>query len=155
MVLPPQGYRSDPAAHFMLLIAFFVLFPAPLTSLTWRPLKILTSLARTDMSPILRPISMPLLRSFPRVLTASFCSSHGSSSNHDDLNEVKKEIRAVKHTLKGGDSTKASEDILDFLPIYKGRNEDFLTSMLEKLQDEKVALISQAPVEIKGTLRVE
>ena len=77
-----------------------------------------------------------------------------SSSSTDDLNEVKKEIRAVKHILKGGDSTKASNDILEFLPIYKGRNEDFLTSMLAKLQDKEMALIlNKASVESKGALR--
>lgn len=76
------------------------------------------------------------------------CSS--SSEELDELSELRREIRAVKHCLKGGDSTAVSEDILEFIPIYEGGDKEYLRGMLKDLQREKMALI-----EGKGTLRVE
>ena len=83
----------------------------------------------------------------PRAFITYLCSC--SSEELDELSELKREIRAVKHCLKGGDST-VSEDILEFIPIYEGGDKAFLRGMLKDLQREKMALIGS-----KGTLRVE
>ena len=72
---------------------------------------------------------------------------------------LKQEIGALKHLLKGGNSTTASEDIREFVLIYEGSDKEYLRSMLDKIQDEKNELLKQetalitskAAVESKGT----
>jgi hypothetical protein len=79
-----------------------------------------------------------------------------SSSNPNELDALKKEIEALKHLLKGGNSTTASEDIRESALIYEGGDKNWLRSVLKDLLDEKKALIvSQAAVESKCTLRFE
>ena len=66
----------------------------------------------------------------------------------------------MKHLLKGGNSTTASEDIRESILIYEGGDKDWLRGILKDLQREKSALqeketaliISQAAVGSKGSL---
>jgi hypothetical protein len=64
------------------------------------------------------------------------------------LDVLGKEIEAVKHVLKGDNSTSASEDIREFIRIYDGGKTEWLRGMLSELQREKSALVfRQAAVE--------
>ena len=104
-------------------------------------------------------VSPSILRSFTKLTS----SSSSSSSIPEKFDTLEKEIGALKHILKGGYSTTASEDIRESVLIYEGGDKDWLRGMLKDLQGmlndlqrEKTALItSQAAVESKGTLRVE
>ena len=71
-------------------------------------------------------------------------ASQDSSIVQEDteLQDVKNKIRAVEFCLKGSDLATASADIQDHLPIYTGRPENFLLSMLDNLQKEKLALLT-------------
>ena len=62
-------------------------------------------------------------------------------------------MRAVKHLLKGGNSTTAPEDIREYVLIYEGGDEEYLRDILKLLQRQKTALVSRQLVESKGTLR--
>ena len=116
----------------------------------------------------------PSLRSFatppPRLVTTLLDSS---SSNPEVFNLLEKKIGALKHLLKGGNSTTASEDIRESVLIYEGSDKEFLRSMIKGLQEEKTerqrekserqrkdaalqeekTALSRAAVGSKGTLR--
>ena len=83
----------------------------------------------------------PSLRSFttslPRLVTTFLRSS---SSNPEKFNALEKKIGAIKHLLKGGSSTTASEDIHESVLIYEGGDNEFLRSMLQSLQRKETAL---------------
>ena len=49
-------------------------------------------------------------------------------------------MKALKHLLKGGNSTTASEDIHESVLIYEGGDKEFLRSMLQSLQRKETAL---------------
>jgi hypothetical protein len=100
----------------------------------------------------------------PRLVTTFL-----SSSNPENFDALEKEIGALKHLLKGGNSTTASEDIQESVLIYEGGDKDWLRGILKDLQEEKTALrrketalqeektaliISQAAVGSKGTLNM-
>jgi len=88
----------------------------------------------------------------PRLVTTFL-----SGNNANELDALEKEIEALKHLLKGGNSTTASEDIRESALIYEGGDKNWLRSVLKILLEEKTALviISQAAVESKDTLRFE
>jgi hypothetical protein len=78
----------------------------------------------------------------------------GRSSSPDKLDALEKEMEALMHILKGGNSLTAPEGIRDFVLIYEGGDKDWLRGIL-KVDKEMVLSISQAAVESKaGTLRV-
>ena len=104
--------------------------------------------------------------SFPQSFATSrprLVSTFLSSSSPDKFHALEKEIGALKHLLKGGNSTTASEDIRESVLIYEGGDKDWLRGILKDLQRKETALqeketariVSQTAVESKGTLRVE
>ena len=77
------------------------------------------------------------------------------SALEKDIDALEKKIGALKHLLKGGNSTTALEDIL----TYEGGDRATLQSLLDKLQEkenellkQKTALISKAAVKRKGEM---
>ena len=105
-------------------------------------------------------VSPSILRSFTKLTSRR---SRSSSSIPEKFDTLEKEIGALEHLLKGGNSTYASEDIRESVLIYEGGDKEYLRGMLKdlqrektELQIEKTALITgQAAVESIGTLREE
>jgi hypothetical protein len=137
---------------FILRRRFLVAAEQALTCSTWRH-------PRTGPSSLALQIpaawaSSSFSRSFtsrPQLVTTFL-----SSSSPEKFDALEKEIRALKHLLKGGNSTTASEDIRESVLIYEGGDKEYLRGILKHLQEKETALIiSQAAVESKGTLRVE
>ena len=65
-----------------------------------------------------------------------------SREDEQELNDVKLEIKAVKHCLRRT-SSDPSSDIFDIIPIYRMMQQERLESMLEKLQDNKNTLLKR------------
>ena len=134
----------------MISLVPFVLFVQALTYSTWRccPRSAPSALARKAPAAWDLPAAVTTTR--PR-LVATFL---GRSSSPDKLDALEKEMEALMHILKGGNSLTAPEGIRDFVLIYEGGDKDWLRGIL-KVDKEMVLSISQAAVESKaGTLRV-
>ena len=151
------------------LLLFLVVAEQALTYSTWRYPRTVSSsslvhptfcqqLVSTSFSRTITPSP----RSFTTFLSirkprSSSSAKHLSKAKFDAL---EKEIGAIKHLLKGGNSTTEAEDIREFIPIYEGCDKATLLSLLEKLQDKEnellkqnTALISKTAIESEGTLR--
>ena len=111
-------------------------------------------------------VSSSFSRSFT-IFTPRFFTTFLSSSSPEKFDALVKKIGALKHLLKGGKFTTASEDVRESVLIYEGGDKDWLRAILLELQGtarelrEKSALqeqetaltISKASVESKSTLR--
>jgi hypothetical protein len=82
----------------------------------------------------------------PPRLVATFLSS----SNPEKLDALEEETRALKHLLKGGNSTTASEDIRESVLIYEGGDKDWLRGILKDLINiqSKAAVGSKGPADM-------
>ena len=150
------------------LLLFLVAAEQSLTYSTWRNPRTVssssfvhpTSRQQLVSSSFSRTVT-PSLRSFTTFLSNS--KPRSSSARHTSkakFDALEKEIGALKHLLKGGNSTTASADIREFVLIYEGSSKQYLRGMLKDLQreksarqEEKTALLSKAAVESTGTLR--
>ena len=97
-------------------------------------LKFSSSISRSVTALIPRTITPS-----PRMFTTSIFSS-SSSSSPEKRDALEKRIGALRHLLNGGNSTTASDDIREFVPIYEGADKDWLLSMLDLLEWEKTEL---------------
>jgi hypothetical protein len=162
----------------MIFILFVLLFlvvaiKQALTYSTWRHQRMVssssflhpTSRQRLDSTTCKRS-ERPSLRSFTTFLSSKPRSTQNPFPAKFDA--LEKELGALKHLLKGGNSTTASENIRESVLIYEGSDKKYLRDMIKDLQREKSELqreksalqeketaliISQAAVESKGTLR--
>ena len=140
------------------MLLLLVAFAQALTFPKWRHPQSVSYSREQLVSPFSRTITLP-----PRSATALQSNSKRLSpsprQSNAKLDALEKEIGALKHLLKGGNSTTASEDIREFVLIYEGSDKEYLRSMLDKIQDEKNELLKQetalitskAAVESKGT----
>ena len=150
------------------LLLFLVAAEQALTYSTWRLPRTVssssfvhpTSRQQLVSSSFSRTVT-PSLRSFMTFLSNS--KPRSSSARHISkakFDALEKEIGALKHLMKGGNSTTASADIRESVLIYEGSGKQYLRGMLKDLQREKSALqeentaliISKAAVESKGML---
>ena len=71
-------------------------------------------------------VSPSILRSFTKLTSSR---SRSSSSIPEKFDTLEKEIGALEHLLKGGNSTYASEDIRESVLIYEGGDKEYLRGM--------------------------